>query len=84
MTGRRLDDLGVTGGTTTMVFLLSQKKRWNDNDGWEDSDDGWTPAPTDYNQNRKTVERRQVKSGFRDFLGGLVRDFRNRRRWGGV
>ena len=38
-----------------------RSQRWNDNDGWEDSDDSWTPAPSDYNQNRKTVERRQVK-----------------------
>ena len=34
--------------------------RWNDNDGWENADDGWSPAPSNYNNQDRKVERRQV------------------------
>ena len=48
-----------------MVFVMSCMVmvvaiRWNDNDGWEDADDGWSPAPSNYNNQDRKVERRQV------------------------
>ena len=43
-----------------MVLVMVVAIRWNDNDGWEDADDGWSPAPSNYNNQDRKVERRQV------------------------
>ena len=47
-----------------MVMVMSMVMvvaiRWNDNDGWENADDGWSPAPSNYNNQDRKVERRQV------------------------
>ena len=43
-----------------MSILMVVAIRWNDNDGWEDADDGWSPAPSNYNNQDRKVERRQV------------------------
>ena len=43
-----------------VVVMVMMVPRWNDNDGWEDADDGWSPAPSNYNNQDRKVERRQV------------------------
>ena len=43
-----------------MVLVMVVAIRWNDNDGWEDANDGWSPAPSNYNNQDRKVERRQV------------------------
>ena len=43
-----------------MSIMMVVAIRWNDNDGWEDADDGWSPAPSNYNNQDRKVERRQV------------------------
>ena len=43
-----------------MSMVIVVAIRWNDNDGWEDADDGWSPAPSNYNNQDRKVERRQV------------------------
>ena len=65
--GKR-QDIHPTGGMTTKFCQILIKTRWNDNDSWEDADDGWTAAPSDYNQDRK-VQRRQVSQVFGTFTG---------------
>ena len=51
-----------------VVMVMVVAIRWNDNDGWEDADDGWSPAPSNYNNQDRKVERRQVWPKTR-FLG---------------
>ena len=43
-----------------MSMVMVVAIRWNDNDGWENADDGWSPAPSNYNNQDRKVERRQV------------------------
>ena len=43
-----------------VVMVMVVAIRWNNNDGWEDADDGWSPAPSNYNNQDRKVERRQV------------------------
>ena len=53
-----------------MSMVMVVAIRWNDNDGWEDADDGWSPAPSNYNNQDRKVERRQVWLKTR-FLGAV-------------